>query len=229
MHHRHPDRELAPDLPARAFALFQGQVGLDRNHGGARVGELLGVDRLADRPPAKVLQDACVHREGVVPTLALQDLEVDGVVAELALQPAVQDLDEVSLGDTGAELVHQRVDRRPRGARRAGSRRRHGMRQRPLDHGAGTVRTCVSARRSRHWHGYTAPEFRCRSPRLSQSHLRPKSCGVPPCSSWTTNAPGGSSSKPTSRCSATKCRWRRMRTRPSSARRRTSRRWRSST
>src|SRR5437762_10460786 len=164
---------------------------LDRLHGRLRVGDLPGVGRLANRPAADVLENAGVNRERVIPALALEDLQVDGAVAELALEAAVQDLDDVGLGDAGAELVDEGVDGRagpavgvrPRGrsahGKRTGNDRRNAVRRR------------VAACGSRHCHGYTAPQAPCRSPPQNQLRPRPTTCGGRWCSWSTTSGPGG--------------------------------------
>ena len=53
------------------------------------------------------MQHSEVDRQGVVPALALQDLEVDGVVAEARVEAAVQHLDQVRLCDTRTQLVDE--------------------------------------------------------------------------------------------------------------------------
>ena len=113
VHDRDPDRELAPDARARPLADFLAGR-LDREDGRFRVGELTGEGRLAHRPAPHVLQHAGVHRQRVVPTFALEDLEVDRVVAEPPLKAPVEDLDEVGFGHAAAELVDQRARGRAR-------------------------------------------------------------------------------------------------------------------
>src|SRR5206468_11391155 len=122
---------------------------LDRLDRRLRSRELPGVGRLANRPAPDVLEDARVNGEGVVPPLALEDLQVDGAVAELALEAAIQDLDDVGLGDAGAELVDEGVDGRagPSVGVRPGGRTSHG--QRPGNDRWNAVRGRVSARGSR--------------------------------------------------------------------------------
>ena len=110
--HRHPDRHLAADPHARALADLEASVRFDRNHGAFRVRELAHVHRLTHRSPSYVLEHAGVHGERVVPAFTLEDLQVDGVVAELPLQAAVEDLEEVRLGHAGAQLMDEGVDRR---------------------------------------------------------------------------------------------------------------------
>src|SRR5206468_6349728 len=106
VHDRHPDRELGRHAGARTLPDLLPR-GLYRHHGRLGVGELAGEHRLPDGPAPHVLEHTGVHRQGVVPTLALEHLEVDHVVAEPAVQAAVQDLDQVGLGDAAPQLVDE--------------------------------------------------------------------------------------------------------------------------
>jgi CheY-like chemotaxis protein len=58
-------------------------------------------------PPAQVLEHAGVDREGVIPALAIQDLEKHHPVAEKGLQTAIKHLDDVGLCDAAAQLVDE--------------------------------------------------------------------------------------------------------------------------
>ena len=103
---RDPDHELAPDPRARAGAGLLLRR-LDRENCRLRVGKLARKGRLADRTAAHVLQHAGVHRQGVVPALPLEHLQVDGVVAEPRLEAPIEDLDQVGFGDAASQLVDQ--------------------------------------------------------------------------------------------------------------------------
>jgi len=124
--HRHPDGHLASSPYARTLADHEPGMRLDRQNGGFRVGELPCVHRLAHRPPDDVLQHTRVHRQGVVPAFAFEDLKVDRVIPETALEPAIEDLHDVGLGHACAQLMDQGVDGRAGRAPHAlpGNRRR---------------------------------------------------------------------------------------------------------
>src|SRR5207245_10373565 len=96
---------------AGALANLETGWRFDREHSGVRVRELARVHRLAHRATPDVLEHAGVHGQRVVPAFAFEDLEVDRVVAELALKAAVEDLEQIRLGHAGAQLMDEGVHR----------------------------------------------------------------------------------------------------------------------
>ena len=157
VHDRDPDRHLAAYPHAGPGARQLAERG-ERKHCGLGVGELAGERRLADEPAAHVLQHAGVDRQRVIPALPLENLQVDGDVVEPRPESAVEDLDEVGLGDARAELLDQRSGGRAyRLAHDARPDAGRGQRQGSIYRRRRAVGTSVTPSWGSHCHGYTAP------------------------------------------------------------------------